>query len=119
MADALQREQAAFDPETSEKTFSLLLSDVGMVRFLPPLIAHLAQAAPYIKVRALPLDSRHFELKLESGEADLALGAFSEGGQPSALPAAVFRRLRERCAEGAPARRSRTHAEGLSRRATS
>jgi len=40
MADVLQREQAAFDPETSDKTFSLLLSDVGMVRFLPPLIAY-------------------------------------------------------------------------------
>jgi len=88
MVDALQREQAAFDPETSDKTFSLLLSDVGMVRFLPPLIAHLARAAPNIKVRALPLDSRHFELKLESGEADLALGAF-----PKAAGHLRFQRL--------------------------
>jgi len=88
MADALQREPAAFDPKTSDKTFSLLLSDVGMVLFLPPLIAHLAQAAPNIKVRALPLDSRHFELKLESGEADLALGAF-----PKAAGHLRFQRL--------------------------
>lgn len=88
MADALQREQAAFDPKTSDKTFSLLLSDVGMVRFLPPLIAHFAQAAPNVKVRALPLDSRHFELKLESGEADLALGAF-----PNAAGHLRFQRL--------------------------
>src|SRR6185312_11687929 len=43
---------------------------------LPPLVARLADLAPNVKVRALPLDSRHFALKLESGEADLALVAF-------------------------------------------
>jgi len=76
MADNLWRDGAPFDPGISDKVFSLLLTDVGMVRFLPPLIARLAEVAPRIKVRALPLDSRHFALKLESGEADLALGAF-------------------------------------------
>lgn len=76
MADGLRRERLPFDPERSEKTFTLLLTDVGMVRFLPPLIAHLAGVTPNIKVRAIPLDSRNFALKLESGEADLALGAF-------------------------------------------
>lgn len=76
MADSLWQERLPFDPRKAEKTFSLLLTDVGMVRFLPPLVARLAEAAPGIKVRALPLDSRHFALKLESGEADLALGAF-------------------------------------------
>jgi DNA-binding transcriptional LysR family regulator len=76
MADSLQQQRMPFDPEKSEKTFSLLVTDVGMVRFLPPLVARLAEMAPNIKVRALPFDSRHFALKLESGEADLALGAF-------------------------------------------
>jgi DNA-binding transcriptional LysR family regulator len=76
LADGLWQERIPFDPGSSEKTFSLLLTDVGMVRFLPPLVAHLAGVAPNIKVRALPLDSRHFAGKLESGEADLALGAF-------------------------------------------
>lgn len=76
MADRLWQERLPFDPQKSEKTFTLLLTDVGMVRFLPPLVARLAELAPRIQVRALPLDSRHFALKLESGEADLALGAF-------------------------------------------
>jgi DNA-binding transcriptional LysR family regulator len=76
MADSLQQQRVPFDPGKSEKTFSLLVTDVGMVRFLPPLVARLAGLAPNIKVRALPFDSRHFALKLESGEADLALGAF-------------------------------------------
>jgi DNA-binding transcriptional LysR family regulator len=81
-----------FDPKKSEKIFSLLLTDVGMVRFLPPLIARLADLAPNIKVRALPLDSRHFALKLESGEADLALGAFPK--------AAGYLRLRRLFSDG-------------------
>jgi DNA-binding transcriptional LysR family regulator len=76
MADSLQQQRVPFDPEKSAKTFSLLVTDVGMVRFLPPLVARLAGHAPNIKVRALPFDSRHFALKLEFGEADLALGAF-------------------------------------------
>src|ERR1700760_4183520 len=76
MADRLDQRGLPFDPGKSEEPFSLLVTDVGMVRFLPPLVARLAEITPNIKVRALPFDSRHFALKLESGEADLALGAF-------------------------------------------
>jgi DNA-binding transcriptional LysR family regulator len=75
-ADGLRADVAAFDPVTSDRMFSLLLTDVGMIRFLPPLIAAVAAAAPRVRLRAVPLDSREFELKLETGEADLALGAF-------------------------------------------
>ena len=32
-------------------------------------------------IRAMPLDSRQFELKLEAGEADLALGAFPKAAR--------------------------------------
>jgi DNA-binding transcriptional LysR family regulator len=77
-ADGLRASAAAFDPAQSDRTFSLLLTDVGMIRFLPPLIAHVADIAPRINIRAMPLDSRQFELKLEAGEADLALGAFAK-----------------------------------------
>jgi DNA-binding transcriptional LysR family regulator len=77
-ADGLRASAAAFDPADSDRLFSLLLTDVGMIRFLPPLIARLATIAPGVRARAVPLDSRQFELKLETGEADLALGAFPE-----------------------------------------
>ena len=66
----------AFDPATAERTFRLLISDVGMIRFLPPLTARLAVAGPRLALEAVPLDSRHFEAKLASGDADLALGWF-------------------------------------------
>src|SRR5215475_981522 len=88
MAEGLSQERMPFDPKQTEKTFTLLLTDVGMVRFLPPLIARLAELGPNIRVRALPFDSRHFAIKLESGEADLALGAF-----PKAAGYLRFQRL--------------------------
>jgi DNA-binding transcriptional LysR family regulator len=80
-ADGLRASATAFDPGQSDRTFSLLLTDVGMIRFLPPLIGHVAAIAPRVKIRAMPLDSRQFELKLEAGEADLALGAFPKAAR--------------------------------------
>lgn len=80
-ADGLRAAATAFDPVRSDRAFSLLLTDVGMIRFLPPLIARVAEIAPGIKIRAMPLDSRQFELKLEAGEADLALGAFPKAAR--------------------------------------
>jgi DNA-binding transcriptional LysR family regulator len=75
-ADHLQADTQVFDPETSDRLFGLLVTDVGVVRFLPPLLARLADAAPRLRLRAVPLGSWQIESKLESGEADLALGAF-------------------------------------------
>lgn len=80
-ADGLRAEVREFDPAFSERHFSLLLTDVGMVRFLPPLIARIAAEAPKIGIRAVPLDGRQFEYRLESGEADLAFGAFPEAAR--------------------------------------
>lgn len=76
-ADGIRRPlRGPFDPATSERTFRLLLSDVGMLWFLPPLAAHLAQAAPRATVEAVPLDARQFAARLAAGDADLALGAY-------------------------------------------
>jgi DNA-binding transcriptional LysR family regulator len=65
-----------FDPSTSDRIFKLLVTDVGTIVFLPPLLTRIASEGGRLSLRAVPLDSRHFDSKLESGEADLALGAF-------------------------------------------
>ena len=75
-SDGLRNTAPAFDPRTSQRVFNLLVTDVGTVVFLPPLLTRLANEGSRLTLRALPFDSRHFEMKLESGEADLALGAF-------------------------------------------
>ena len=80
-ADGLRFAATEFDPASSDRLFSLLLTDVGMIRFLPPLIARVADIAPNISVRAVPLDARQFEPRLETGEADLAFGAFPKAAR--------------------------------------
>src|SRR5258708_5519395 len=80
-ADELRASATAFDPAASDRLFSLLLTDVGMIHFLPSLIARLAEAAPKARVRAVPLQSHQFEARLEAGDADLALGAFPKAAR--------------------------------------
>ncbi len=75
-ADVLSISTPTFVPATSTRAFKLLVSEVGMVVFLPALMRRVAQDGPRLSVDAVPLDARSYETKLESGEADLALGAF-------------------------------------------
>jgi DNA-binding transcriptional LysR family regulator len=75
-SDDLCTPTPSFNPLTSDRVFKLLVTDVGTIVFLPPLTARIAMEGRRLSLRAVPLDARHFELKLESGEADLALGAF-------------------------------------------
>jgi DNA-binding transcriptional LysR family regulator len=77
-SDSLYTSAPSFDPATSNRVFKLLLTDVGMIVFLPPLMSRMARAGSKLSLHAVPLDSKHFEAKLESGEADLALGAFAK-----------------------------------------
>ena len=75
-ADVLSIATPTFDPATLTRAFKLLVSEVGMIVFLPALMRRVAQEGPSLSVDAVPLDARPYETKLESGEADLALGAF-------------------------------------------
>ncbi len=77
-ADDLRATARAFDPASSDRLFSLLLTDVGMIHFLPPLVARIAVLAPTVRMRAVLLQSHNIEGKLEAGEADFALGAFTK-----------------------------------------
>jgi len=79
--DDLQAGGGAFEPQSSNRQFSLLLTDVGMIHFLPPLVARVAALAPAVSVRAVPLQSHHIEARLEAGDADLALGAFPDAAR--------------------------------------
>lgn len=76
-AGALGARDVRFDARTSARVFRLVVTDVGMVRFLPPLIARIELESSHVSLQALPFDTKHFASKLESGEADMALGAFS------------------------------------------
>jgi DNA-binding transcriptional LysR family regulator len=52
-----------------------------MISSLPPIISHLEIEGRGLRLKAVPFDSRPLEVRLEAGEADIALGAF-----PAAAP---------------------------------
>ncbi|WP_133646956.1 LysR family transcriptional regulator [Paraburkholderia flava] len=70
----------AFDPATSTHTFSIALSDVGEIVFLPRLLQLFAQRAPNANLRSVSLPHAHVERGLESGDIDLAVGYFPDLG---------------------------------------
>lgn len=76
VSDDLKTSTASFDPATSDREFKVLVSEVGMIHLVPPLMRDFEGAGGALRLRAVPLDSRHVSAKLESGEADIALGAF-------------------------------------------
>lgn len=75
---ALRSSGRTFDPATSSREFACLVTEVGMVQFIPALMQRLEQAGPGLSLRAVPLDAGPFEPRLEAGEADLAVGFFPE-----------------------------------------
>jgi DNA-binding transcriptional LysR family regulator len=78
---AMRSAAASFDPGSSTREFSVIVTEVGMIQLLPTLISHLERQGRGLRLKAVPLDSRQLEIRLEAGEADLALGAF-----PGAAP---------------------------------
>jgi DNA-binding transcriptional LysR family regulator len=66
----------AFDPLTSTQTFTLALSDVGEMAFLPRIIPLLSQLAPNCAVRSASLPPSQLAHELEKGGVDAAVGYF-------------------------------------------
>jgi DNA-binding transcriptional LysR family regulator len=75
--DAGIAERADFSPVTSTRTFNIIMSDVSQFLYLPALIARLSSEAPQIVIRARPVPPKAPHILLESGEVDLAVGAFT------------------------------------------
>jgi len=76
VSDDLKASNTDFAPKTSAREFRVLVSEVGMIHLVPPLMRSLEAAGTGLRLRAVPLDSRHVSAKLEGGEADIAIGAF-------------------------------------------
>ena len=63
-----------FEPATSERVFTVLLSDVGQAAFLPQLTLRLATEAPNAALVAAEIPRAAYREALEAGRADLAVG---------------------------------------------
>jgi DNA-binding transcriptional LysR family regulator len=67
--------QAGFDATTSRRTFSLCLTDMGELVFLPKLIEQFRKQAPHCAIRTVQIPPKQISAALEAGEVDLALGS--------------------------------------------
>ncbi len=70
--------QAAFDPARETATFTLSLSDLGEMEFLPRLLERLAQEAPNANLRSVVKRPVDLALAMDLGEVDLAIGYFPD-----------------------------------------
>jgi DNA-binding transcriptional LysR family regulator len=65
---------AHFNPATYNRTFQILMSDIGELVYLPRLITKLKAVAPHVDLRVLQLPRESYHDAFLSGEADLAIG---------------------------------------------
>ena len=66
--------RASFNPSTSQRSFTLAMTDVGEMYFLPVLMDALAQSAPGVTLNVVPVTSASLGADMASGRTDLALG---------------------------------------------
>ncbi len=71
---------AAFDPSRARRTFTFHSTDFGVTLLLPRLVAALREQAPNLSVRAAVSSLEPVGRRLEMGEADLAIGGFTDLG---------------------------------------
>lgn len=67
-------EKYSFDPQTSERTFTLGVTDIGEIYFLPRLMDLLAKIAPHVTVSSVRNTSVNLRDEMEAGHVDLAMG---------------------------------------------
>ncbi|ASU40089.1 LysR family transcriptional regulator [Herbaspirillum sp. meg3] len=75
VSKALNR-QEAFSPATSERHFTIAMTDVGEVYFMPVLIEQCSLLAPGIQISTVRAGTIDLKTEMESGRVDLAIGAF-------------------------------------------
>lgn len=76
---AIVRREAAFDPATTERTFTVSLPDSTEVLLGPRLLGYLRAEAPGIRLLLRSVDRTHILEELDSDRVDLAIGFGFEG----------------------------------------
>jgi len=74
MLQSALSQRDSFDPATSERTFTLAITDIGEIYFMPTLMETLSRVAPHIKISTLRHQEGHLSDDMASGNVDLAIG---------------------------------------------
>ncbi|WP_295523636.1 LysR family transcriptional regulator [Limnohabitans sp. Rim8] len=79
--------RAAFDPETSTRSFNIAMTDVGELYFLPVLVDALTRSAPGVTLQVVSVTQTSLKEDMASGRIDLAMGLLPQ------LQAGFFQRV--------------------------
>jgi DNA-binding transcriptional LysR family regulator len=77
---ALQQIQSALDvpsaflPETSRRRFTIAMTDIGEIDFLPKLIEAIERTAPGVTINTVRNNAVHLREDMEGGQVDVAVG---------------------------------------------
>ena len=71
-------QRSRFDPATSRRRFTLAMTDVGEVYFMPVLIERCRALAPSVEIASLRANATGLKEEMETGRVDLAIGAFED-----------------------------------------
>lgn len=67
-------QKTSFDPLTSERRFSIAMTDIGEIYFLPLLMRELRRLAPSVTVTTVRNTASNLKEEMEAGRIDLAIG---------------------------------------------
>ncbi|AUZ62263.1 LysR-family transcriptional regulator (plasmid) [Pseudomonas sp. XWY-1] len=67
-------QQVTFEPKTSNRNFTLAMTDIGEIYFMPKLMDTLADLAPNIKISTVRNSEISLSDEMQSGAVDLAIG---------------------------------------------
>jgi DNA-binding transcriptional LysR family regulator len=71
-------QRSRFDPATSGRRFTLAMTDVGEVYFMPVLIERCRTVAPNVEIASVRANGLTLKDDMETGRVDLAIGAFED-----------------------------------------
>jgi DNA-binding transcriptional LysR family regulator len=71
-------QRSRFDPATSGRRFTLAMTDVGEVYFMPVLIDRCRAVAPNVEIASIRANGLTLKDDMETGRVDLAIGAFED-----------------------------------------
>ncbi len=67
-------QKTSFDPATSQRSFSIAMTDIGEIYFLPKLMEEIARIAPSVSISTVRNTAVNLKDAMEAGHIDLAIG---------------------------------------------
>jgi len=74
MIHSAVNQRISFEPSTSKRAFTVGMTDVGEIYFLPALMDELAKVAPGVRMRTVRTTAANLRDEMEAGRIDLAVG---------------------------------------------